>query len=175
MTKILTGVLVILFALAAASYPPPKRVLAITDVGQDIYEARCTACHQPNGEGIPGVFPPLARAEWVGEEKGRLIRIVLHGMTGETDVRGITYNGAMPPWGDILTDEQIAAVLTFVRSSWGNDAPPVHTDEVRNVRVATEGRTAPWTTAELSKAENLAVPGYSETEKDENVGSSDDM
>ncbi len=165
--------LVAVCVMAAASADTRRLPARTAEDGKVIYEARCAACHQLNGEGIPGVFPPLAGAEWVGEEKGRLIRIVLHGMTGETTVRGITYNGAMPSWGDVLTDSDIALVLSFVRSSWGNDAPAVQAGDVQSVRRATADRTAPWTDAELSNVKNLVVPDHTQSETDVNTPSTD--
>ncbi|MDX1740464.1 MAG: cytochrome c, partial [Rhodothermales bacterium] len=65
------------------------------DPGRQVYMTRCISCHQANGKGITGYFPPLDGTEWVAEESGRLIRIILHGMTGPTTVQGVDYNGAM--------------------------------------------------------------------------------
>lgn len=127
--------------------------------GAEIYMTRCMSCHQMNGRGITGVFPPLTGADWVTGDKGRLIRIVLHGLTGEIDVQGETYSGAMPPWKSFLNDEQTAALLTYIRSSWGNEAPEVTVAEVAKVRAATEERREPWTQEELAQAENQGIPG----------------
>lgn len=120
--------------------------------GEQIYMARCLSCHQMNGQGVPGVFPPLAESEWVTGEKPPLIGIILHGVMGEMEVNGVTYSGAMPPWGQYLSDEDVAALLTYIRSSWGNEASEVTTEEVTDVREATAERKAPWTAEEL-KAE----------------------
>lgn len=138
----------------------------LQDDGANVYASRCVACHQADGRGIPAVFPPLAENEWVNEEKGRLIRIVLQGMTGETVVGGVKYNGAMPPWGGTLSDAEIAAVLTFIRSNWGNEAPPVTSMDVAAVRTLTSARKSPWTDKELRAVENMTVPGQSETAND---------
>jgi mono/diheme cytochrome c family protein len=116
------------------------------------------ACHQANGKGIPGTFPPLDGTEWVRAEKGRLIRIVLHGMMGPATVQGVRYNGAMPPWGTFLNDEEAAAVLTYVRTAWSNRADAVTPQEVAAVRAATKDRKNPWTHAELSRPENAVIP-----------------
>lgn len=129
--------------------------------GEAVYFARCVSCHQADGSGIPMVFPPLDGTEWVQGDKGRLIRIVLDGMSGETEVQGIVYSGSMPPWKTFLTDEEVAQVLTYVRSNWSNDAPAVTTDEVARVRAATSERKQPWTDAELRLEENLGIPGAS--------------
>ena len=109
----------------------------------------CVACHGPNGMGTPP-NPPLAGSEWVLEEDpARLVRIVLHGLQGPIEVKGQTYNAAMLPWKDSLTDADIANVLTYIRKTWGNNAPAVPTNVVTEVREATASRTSPWTAPEL--------------------------
>lgn len=119
--------------------------------GQQIYMTRCMACHHMEGEGMPGIFPPLDGAEWVTGDKERLIRIVLHGLSGEIEVEGEVYNGSMPGWRALLNDDEVAAVLTYIRSEWSNDASSVAAGEVAAVREATHDRKAPWTAAELEK------------------------
>lgn len=112
----------------------------------------CAPCHQPTGQGTPGLFPPLAGAEWVLEkDPSRIIRIVLDGVQGPMQVKGQTYNNAMPPWRPTLTDEEIAQVLTYVRQAWGNDAPAVKPDQVAKIRKETATRTTSWTADELLK------------------------
>jgi mono/diheme cytochrome c family protein len=125
--------------------------------GSQVYNARCASCHQSDGQGISGVFPPLVGASWV-ENKGQIIRILLHGMQGEMTVRGEVYNGIMPAWGNILSDAEIAAVITHVRSAWDNDYGEVTTEEVAAVRSATDGRSAPWEAEELQQDDNQTVP-----------------
>jgi mono/diheme cytochrome c family protein len=146
---------------ATPSWMNPKVALAIsTDPdGKTIYISRCVSCHQMNGQGLPGVFPPLDGTEWVQGDKGRIIRIVLHGMMGETTVAGTVYDGAMPPWNTVLDDAQVAAVLTFIRRSWSNDASTVSSSEVALVRAVTKDRIKPWTEAELEQSANLGIPG----------------
>jgi mono/diheme cytochrome c family protein len=134
------------------------------DPGRKIYMTRCISCHQANGKGITGYFPPLDGTEWVAEEKGRLIRIVLQGMTGRTTVQGVDYNGAMPAWGPVLTDAEVAGVLTYIRSTWSNDFSPVTESDVTAVRALTAGRTKPWTHAELMSATNRTTPGAEDSE-----------
>ncbi|MDP0492303.1 MAG: c-type cytochrome [Verrucomicrobiota bacterium JB023] len=102
------------------------------EVGKTAY-ATCTACHQANGAGVPGAFPPLAGSEWVTGPVENLIRMQLRGLQGEIEVKGETYNNIMPPMA-YQTDEQIAAVLTYVRNSFGNSASPVSPDEVAALR-----------------------------------------
>ena len=101
--------------------------------GKEVYDAVCLACHMADGSGVPGMHPPLANTEWVTGDKERLIKIVLQGMSGKIEVNGKTYNSIMPP-NSHLTDRQIANVLSYVRSSFGNDASPVSPDEVKEVR-----------------------------------------
>jgi mono/diheme cytochrome c family protein len=126
-------------AAAAAQNPDGKR----------IYDTYCAACHQANGEGTD-VYPPLAGSEWVNGDEGRMIRVLLTGLTGEIEVAGTTFSGLMPGWGAALSDAELAAVATYVRSSWGNEAPAVAPETVARIRAATASRTAPWTAAELA-------------------------
>ena len=118
--------------------------------GKQVYSTTCAACHQVTGEGTAGVFPPLAGSEWVTGDDAKVVRILLNGVTGPIEVAGETYNGMMPPWGGTLKDADIAAVLTYVRSAWGNKAAPVTAAKVASIRAATSSRTAPWTAAELA-------------------------
>lgn len=112
--------------------------------GAAVYASRCVACHQASGAGLPGVFPPLAGSEWVTGKETTLIALVLHGATGPLTVKGNTYNGAMPAFGAQLQDAELAAVLTHVRSQWGNSAAPVSADTVAMVRKETAARTEPF-------------------------------
>ena len=147
----------------APSSAEPTFLYPRDEDGEQIYLSRCMSCHQMNGQGISGVFPPLDGSDWVTGDKGRLIRLVLHGMSGEVEVQGVTYSGAMPPWKDFLDDEQMAAMLTYIRTSWSNDADEVSTEEVAAVRAATADRSDPWTQEELSEEANQGIPG-TETE-----------
>jgi mono/diheme cytochrome c family protein len=155
----------VLFAMPFGFFwtTPPQTPTAPLDDGEQIYMSRCMSCHQINGQGIPGVFPPLDGTEWVKSDKGRLIRIVLDGLTGETTVQDVVYSGAMPPWKAFLTDEEIAAVLTYVRNAWSNEAPAVTAQEVAAVRKATADRKESWTEAELEEEENQGIPGAPDT------------
>jgi mono/diheme cytochrome c family protein len=94
-------------------------------VGAETYANACGACHQPNGQGVPDAFPPLAghAPAVLAQPGGRdyLARLVLYGLQGQITVDGKTFNGAMPPWGEALNDEQLAGALDFVLHSWGND------------------------------------------------------
>ncbi len=119
------------------SNPKKQKEIVISDettLGEQIYISRCSSCHQYNGQGLGQDFPPLAGTDWVTGDKKRLITVILEGLSGEIDVNGVTYNGAMPPWEQFLDDEQVAILLTYLRSSWGNSASPVSSEEVKAVR-----------------------------------------
>ncbi len=103
--------------------------------GKQVYEQYCLACHQANGEGVPGLYPPIAESEWVQGDKQRLIGVIVNGLEGPIEVRGETYNQAMPPHG-FLSNEQIAGVASYIRQNFGNQAPLVTPDEVEAVRAA---------------------------------------
>lgn len=116
--------------------------------GAAVFAGTCAACHQANGQGTPGLFPPLAASEWVTGDPARLTRLVLKGLTGPITVGGAAYNGQMPPWGQ-LSDAELAAVLTYIRSSWGNAAAAITATEVGAERSATAARTAPFAAPDL--------------------------
>ncbi len=121
-------------------------------IGKRLYTANCVACHQSTGLGVAGQFPPLVGSEWVvgGDWHGdnHLVKILLHGLQGPIQVMGNTYNGAMPPWKQ-LKDEQIAAILTYIRNEWGNNAPPISAEQIAKVREETATQTEPYTQAQL--------------------------
>jgi nitrite reductase (NO-forming) len=123
--------------------------------GQTVYMQVCFACHQPTGLGLPGMFPPLAGSDWVAAKKpDRMIRMVLHGLTGPVTINGkpfATPAPLMPPQGAALSDTQIADVLTYVRDAYGNKASAVTPEQVAAIREAEKARTAMWTEAELQK------------------------
>lgn len=126
----------------------PAPISASQD-GAEIYLTRCMSCHQMNGGGVPGVFPPLTGTDWVTGDEEILIRIILNGMTGEIEVNGMVYTGAMPPWGAFLNDEEMASLLTYIRTEWGNDGTEIRPETVAQVREAVADRAEPWTVEEL--------------------------
>jgi len=128
--------------------------LSRAQLGKKVFTSTCAACHQVNGLGVPGTFPPLAGSEWATGNEERIIRIVLNGLTGPVKVAGHEYNNVMAPLGAVLKDEQIANVLSYVRAEWGNAAPEVQPETVAKVRADTAGRTTAWTAAELEKIGN---------------------
>jgi len=111
--------------------------------GKQLYGAKCAACHQGSGLGVAGVFPPVAASEWVIGDEKILTNILLHGVNGEMIVKGITYKGAMPAWKS-LSDDELAAVLTYIRSDWGNAAPPIKAETIKIQRELTKARTEPY-------------------------------
>ena len=122
--------------------------------GRLIYQNYCQPCHQPNGGGLPGQFPPLAGSDWVSVPgPNRIIRIVLNGLAGPVTVNGAAYSNAMFDFRKSLTDEDIAAVLSFVRGNreWNNSSAPVTADQVSEIRKKTAERGDPWTAEELMK------------------------
>jgi mono/diheme cytochrome c family protein len=128
------------------------------DYGQILFHSAgaCVTCHQENGQGVPGVYPPLAGSEWAQGSPDRVIRIVLFGLQGPVHVRGADFGAAvMPAFGPTGTfgwsDEKIAAVLTYVRSEWGNKASAITLEQVTAVRTAEASRTKAWIQDELLK------------------------
>jgi mono/diheme cytochrome c family protein len=119
--------------------------------GKQLYAANCQACHQATGQGLPGVFPPLAGSPFVTGDAELPTQILLHGLTGPVEVLGATYNGAMPAFGEQLGDAEIAALLTHIRTEWGNGAPAVDAAAVAAARKAAESRKTPWRVEELPK------------------------
>jgi mono/diheme cytochrome c family protein len=130
-----------------AKGPPDPMV-----VGKRLFTANCVACHQATGQGVAGQFPTLVDSEWVvgGDWVGdnHLVKILLHGLQGAIQVKGNTYNGAMPPWKQ-LKDDQIAMILTYIRNEWGNSAPPITAEQVAKVREETAAQTEPYTQNQL--------------------------
>lgn len=101
--------------------------------GKEVYELNCQACHGINGEGVSGVFPPLAKSDYMMEDMTRSIRQTIYGVEGPMVVNGVTYYGVMPSqaW---LSDRQVADVLNYVRNSWGNQGAMVSLAEVTKER-----------------------------------------
>lgn len=116
----------------AAGTAAPSDMKSLMAMGQQVFTQNCVSCHQSTGQGIPNVFPPLAKSDFLMADKERSIRIAMHGLTGPVTVNGKTYNNTMPQLS--LTDQQIAAVVTYVRNSFGNKGDMVTVDEVKKVR-----------------------------------------
>jgi mono/diheme cytochrome c family protein len=100
--------------------------------GKEVYSIHCITCHMEKGEGLEGVFPPLAKSDYMMADKNRSIKETLEGARGEMKVNGVVYNGEMPASG--LSDEQVSDVLNYVRNSWGNKGAAVTPAEVKAQR-----------------------------------------
>jgi mono/diheme cytochrome c family protein len=112
---------------------PPSGPLVVNEDGKKVYDQYCVVCHMADGQGVPNAFPPLAKTEYVNGDTDRLIGIVLNGLTGEIEVNGAIYNNVMVAH-NFLSDQEVADVITYVRSSFGNDAPAVNAEQVATVR-----------------------------------------
>jgi nitrite reductase (NO-forming) len=102
--------------------------------GKQVYMGLCFACHQPDGKGLPAVFPPLANSDYMLADRERSIRVVLKGLTGPVTVNGAKFDSAMPPQEAALTDAQVADVLTYIYNAWGNKGEAFTTDQVKTIR-----------------------------------------
>jgi mono/diheme cytochrome c family protein len=126
-------------------------------LGKKNYELVCATCHQATGTGVAGIYPPLAGSEWVNGSAERVIRIVLYGLKGAVKVKGVEYSAAaMPVIGKVpgspynWSDEKIAAVLTYIRQSFGNNAPAITSEQVAAIH-AKEADHKEWSQDELLK------------------------
>ena len=108
---------------------------SIADRGKEVYDQNCLACHQIDGSGVPMLTPSLVNAEYVQGDKTRLINVVIKGLKG-VEINGEMYDNPMPPLAH-LSDEDIAAVLTYVRANFNNKAGPVKKEEVAAARKTT--------------------------------------
>ncbi|MGZ3499473.1 MAG: c-type cytochrome [Vulcanimicrobiaceae bacterium] len=102
--------------------------------GAQVFSTNCASCHQAQGRGVPGTFPPLVKNPVVTGDPTAVIKIVKDGLSGKITVNGKTYNGMMPAWKGNLSDADIAAVITYIRTSWGNKASPVTPAQVSAVQ-----------------------------------------
>jgi mono/diheme cytochrome c family protein len=102
-----------------------KGAMAGVGNGATVYSTNCSSCHQATGKGQPGVFPPLAGNAVVTGPADKVIHIVKNGLSGKISVNGATFNGQMPAWKGTLSNADIAHVISYIRDSWGNHAPPV--------------------------------------------------
>ena len=142
----------------AATSAAQTAELTPADRGKKIFAANCATCHQANGLGVAGQYPPLAGSEFVTGGSRRPAMIVLKGLQGPLTVKGSHYGSAvMQPWDKTLTDQKIADVLTYIRQEWGNTAGPVSAEGVAALRKELAGHPESWTEADI-----LAVPADAE-------------
>jgi mono/diheme cytochrome c family protein/glucose/arabinose dehydrogenase len=144
----------------------PSRPLSGEDsrvyrIGQEVYlrDAHCVTCHQANGKGLPNIYPPLARSDWIDDDE-RLIKIALKGLWGPIEVNGQLFDPSkgVPPmmgFGGLLNDNEMAAVLSYVRQSFGNNGELISAEAVRRVRAATKDRVNFYTVEEILKEHPL--------------------
>ncbi len=138
--------------LAAPGVSQVAAELTLVEQGKAVY-ANCQPCHQASGLGIAGQFPSLVAADWVTGSEKRLVAILLKGLVGPMKVGDTVYNGAMPAWEKALSEKKIAAVVSYVRASWGNAAPEISEAKVAAAKKEFASRVDPWTEADL-----LAIP-----------------
>ena len=123
-----------------AFYQPKSGAAAIAAHGRAVYETVCGICHGTDGLGKPGQAPPLAGSEWVAKDVPSLAHIPLTGLNGTIQVKGQSWSLSMAPMGANLSDADLAAVLSYIRSSWGNNYSAVTADDLKAVRAALSGK-----------------------------------
>jgi mono/diheme cytochrome c family protein len=137
-----------------AQWQPPTGGSDVFDRGKVVFEMVCALCHNPDGLGKPNQGPPLAGSEWVlVENPARLIRIPLYGLNGPIEVKGqrMLFPSGMVAMGAALPDEDVAAVLTYMRQAWGNKASAVTPEQIKAVKAEVGARTQQFTPEELMK------------------------
>ena len=142
------------FTPDAGDVPTPVVVYDPMKRGKKVYTKQCMQCHQANGQGVMGVYPPLIDSHWVTGDEVRLAKILINGLNGPIEVNGQSYNGNMPamgPSGLNLKAKDIAAVMTYIRRQWGNEATEVTIEAVKSYVDSYGARRTPWTVAELEK------------------------
>ena len=118
--------------------------------GKQVFEQICGLCHGTDGAGKPGQAPPLTGSEWANGSADRMIRIPLYGLSGSVSVGGQQYNLSMPAMGATLSPDDLAAVLTYIRSSWGNKGSAITADQVSAVKTKVGNHPQPFTADELN-------------------------
>lgn len=120
-------------ARAQGTLTPAQQIQA----GGALYKGTCSVCHQDSGAGLPNVFPPLAKSDFLAANPSRAIEVVLNGLTGPVTVNGSNYNSVMPPMSQ-LNDDEVANILTYVLNTWGNSGPAISAKQVADVRAKTK-------------------------------------
>ena len=132
-------------AVTRATASSASGTLSLQDqvhAGEALFAGTCSVCHQANGAGLAGVFPPLAKSDFLAADTGRAIDAVLRGLTGKLKVNGVDYDSVMPPMNQ-LNDDEVANILTYVLNSWGNPGGRISTDDVKKRRAAAAPVAAP--------------------------------
>ncbi|WP_414662895.1 PVC-type heme-binding CxxCH protein [Horticoccus sp. 23ND18S-11] len=152
---------------AQQSYGPTRPLTGednrVYNIGKEVYlrDGHCATCHQANGQGMAKIYPPLAKSNWIDDDE-RLIKIILKGLWGPMEVNGEHYDPSkgVPPmmgFGGMLNDNELAAVASYVRQSFGNDGEIVTTETVRRIRAATEARVNFYMADEILREHPLKV------------------
>jgi mono/diheme cytochrome c family protein len=142
-------------AIVATAGPGPAvaAVMSPMDMGKQVYSGNCANCHQASGTGQPGSYPPLGGSEYVNGDLTTLSCIMLHGLQGPVTVEGGDYGSQqMPGWATVLNDDKLAAVMTYIRASWGNKSNPVKAEDVSAARAKFAGQADAYTKDSLMKA-----------------------
>ena len=151
--------------------------VSLFDRGEKIYRNQCAQCHQADGNGLPGVYPPLPGSDWVTGHPEVLARILINGLNGPIEVKGNTYNGNMPafgPGGLNLKPKELAGVITYIRQEWGNGASEM-TEEMVDDYLATYGsRSTPWQAPDL-KSDLGPVPEAAPAEPETEAPAEEDV
>lgn len=152
------------FQAGVAKAPPPE--ISLFDRGAKVFRSQCAQCHQSDGNGVAGVYPPLVASDWVTGHSETLARILINGLNGPIVVKGNTYNGNMPafgPGGLDLRPVEIAGVMTYIRQEWGNNAPEINEEVTETYLAAYSARSTPWQAEELRQdlGEDLALAAAS--------------
>ena len=140
----------LLIILSGCAAHRPRASVHDSEPGIAQFQSYCAACHQYDGQGA-GDAPPLDRSPWVTGPDERLIKIVLHGVRGPMQIAGIAYDREMPGFGPILSDADVASLLSFVRRRFGGPGEPITPEAVARVRAANRLRTDYWSVEELLK------------------------
>ena len=136
-----------------AGAPKPVEI-ALFDRGAKVYRNQCAQCHQADGNGVLGVYPPLVASSWVTGHPQVVSRILINGLNGPILVKGSKYNGNMPAFGSsglALSDKDIAGVITYIRQEWGNSASDVTVATIAEYSDLYAGRSVPWQAADLKE------------------------
>ena len=119
------------------------------DSGKKLFTTNCSSCHQTNGMGLAGQFPPLAGSRWATSDPGLIVNIILKGLKGPIKVKGETYGQALNMAAVNLQDQQIANITTYIRQEWGNQASEITKEEVSGFRAESTNQVDQWTGEEL--------------------------
>jgi mono/diheme cytochrome c family protein len=154
--KITIAIAFLTAATAFAQDINPEDIKGSADRGKALYMTTCVACHQANGAGLPGVFPPFDASEYVVGDARRLVAIVIKGLNGPITVKGVKYPGTVPlipvdtQFPQFKDNQKLADVLNYIRTAWSNKADkPITPAFIQKIRDEFKDRTAPWTEAEV--------------------------